>query len=1014
VWWSIVRALCWVVVRVYYRRLDVVGRQHVPTEGPTLLVINHPNSLLDAAAVFLAMPRPVRMGAKEPLFRTRLWGPLLRRVGSIPIHRPQDAGSDRSRNQETYQAYVDALHAGGACAIFPEGYTHVEPALQYVKAGAARIALQAEEERGDGPSVRIVPVGLIFHPAQAFRGDAHVRFGEPFGIEDLAGRPREESIPALQQRMRDALVPLMVHLDRVDLKPLVADVARVWEHSRRTSGDLPEHVSRADIQRLAGHCLNHFLATDPDLVEQVRERHAAYRRHAEDSGIDIYSLDLRERPVRWSLRFAGLCVQLILGLPFFVLGMLFAYVPGRLTDHVARRVAEKTGAAALPVARIVVGAAAFGLFWTPVLWLLHDWAGDWRVTACFAAVMALTSLALAGYRRRVRAWRQRFFAVAPGFVRRRALAKAVAARERLLWQLQEAVLRYEAETGEAVLPTQAARLRRAERRQRRTYRLRRLAFVAAAGLAAALTIAPPMTTTQSLAAMPSPWGELHPEQVDGRLLHDAVALVGYLDTLRAVEERSDELLADFGQGRRDDYTPGDTAAVRDCFAQFLTSREGLLRLAWYYSATPDDRPEDVRVRAFVLAHTSIVELCARGMQLLRTFGDDPDAFDRLNEADPSRGIPAGVMADIRAGLGDRDNLDRLADGVERFEALRAENALPEGPPWDRLVLRAREGADVVEDLAARSFGYDVRTRLDRVVGRGETGRYAVSTLVSTWIGDARVRRRPDRPGLISPDQVEWLREQLRPGDILLERRNWYLSNAFLPGFWPHSALYLGRPEDLHDLGIADDPRVRRHLDDLAGSDADGHPYAVIEAISDGVVLTSLEHSAGGADAVCVLRPNLPPDRIAECIARALSHRGKPYDFDFDFFSTDRLVCTEVVYQAYADDLDIELVEIMGRRTLPALEYVRMWAEQRDAPDPAFELVAFLDHDEEGDRAIPGDADALRATLDRPGLTLLGSEAGRPRVLSWPVLVLIALALIALGLPRRRIVDTEGGEEGRVE
>ena len=40
---------------------------------------------------------------------------------------------------------------------------------------------------------------------------------------------------------------------------------------------------------------------------------------------------------------------------------------------------------------------------------------------------------------------------------------------------------------------------------------------------------------------------------------------------------------------------------------------------------------------------------------------------------------------------------------------------------------------------------------------------------------------------------------MQPGDILLERREWYLSNIGLPGFWPHGALYIGTPEQRREI-----------------------------------------------------------------------------------------------------------------------------------------------------------------------------------------------------------------------
>jgi hypothetical protein len=106
---------------------------------------------------------------------------------------------------------------------------------------------------------------------------------------------------------------------------------------------------------------------------------------------------------------------------------------------------------------------------------------------------------------------------------------------------------------------------------------------------------------------------------------------------------------------------------------------------------------------------------------------------------------------------------------------------------------------------------------------------------------------------------------------------------------------------------------------------------------DGVHLRLLD-SPLRSDSVVVLRPRLAPSDIARGIARVLVHEGKPYDFDFDFRRSDRLVCTEVVYRAY-DGLggrSLPLVRRAGRPTLAGGDLIRYAAEaQHFVPVMAF-------------------------------------------------------------------------------
>jgi len=135
-----------------------------------------------------------------------------------------------------------------------------------------------------------------------------------------------------------------------------------------------------------------------------------------------------------------------------------------------------------------------------------------------------------------------------------------------------------------------------------------------------------------------------------------------------------------------------------------------------------------------------------------------------------------------------------------------------------------------------------------------------------------------------------------------------------------------------------------------------------------VVFSTVEHSIGGADSLAVLRPKLTPLQKREAIARAFDHSGKPYDFDFDFFSADKLVCTEVVYRSFNGMIDFPLVEILGRKTLPAVEIVKFWSGGDGGP--LLEFVAFLDGNERtGDCCWAGPGE-LAESVKRPALTWL--------------------------------------------
>jgi uncharacterized protein YycO len=69
---------------------------------------------------------------------------------------------------------------------------------------------------------------------------------------------------------------------------------------------------------------------------------------------------------------------------------------------------------------------------------------------------------------------------------------------------------------------------------------------------------------------------------------------------------------------------------------------------------------------------------------------------------------------------------------------------------------------------------------------------------------------------------------------------------------------------------------------------------VIEAITPRVRVCPLQ-TVLCADHVAVLRPRLSADDLKAGVAEAFHHIDKPYDYEFDFNISTRIVCTELIY-----------------------------------------------------------------------------------------------------------------------
>src|SRR5882672_1650112 len=139
--YAIVRAVARFWIWFFLERIEVRHPERVPSVGPVLLCINHPNNLIDSLLVASVLPRKVHYLATAALFRNPLVARFLTACGAIPVYRKQDDPDKMDRNADAFAACFRALEQGQLVGIYPEGTTHSESRVQRSNTGAARIAL---------------------------------------------------------------------------------------------------------------------------------------------------------------------------------------------------------------------------------------------------------------------------------------------------------------------------------------------------------------------------------------------------------------------------------------------------------------------------------------------------------------------------------------------------------------------------------------------------------------------------------------------------------------------------------------------------------------------------------------------------------------------------------------------------------------------------------------------------------------------------------------------------------
>jgi len=187
-WW------CRLFCRLFFR-MRFTGLENVPSTGPFILAVNH-QSFLDPLFAGIALKGQLCFMARDTLFKSRIFGPLLSSVKAIPVRRGQ-------ADIASIKTIIAKLKRGESVCLFPEATRTTDGKISSFKGGLGLLS-----RRADAPVVPVLIDGAfecwprhkkLFSPGSKIT----VSYGQPISAEKIKGMEDDDFARLLTDTLRN-------------------------------------------------------------------------------------------------------------------------------------------------------------------------------------------------------------------------------------------------------------------------------------------------------------------------------------------------------------------------------------------------------------------------------------------------------------------------------------------------------------------------------------------------------------------------------------------------------------------------------------------------------------------------------------------------------------------------------------------------------------------------------------------------------------------------------------------
>ncbi len=372
---------------IFFRKRVVFGLEYVPSSGPLIIAVNHPNTLIDPLLIASLLKRKVGFLANASIFINNIVSRIFNYLRVIPVFRKKDVKPGEVQdNSYSFRKCYEFFDQNGVLLIFPEGTSVNELKLRDIKTGTARIALAYESDRNFPGALNINTVTISYSNSLIFRSMVSVIINPSFKVKEyqsLWEKDNTEAIKIFTKGIQKEMEGQITLTDDKDQEKAVLQVQRFYmEYIDPSTSRYIDPAKSFEFRRKLAEKVRDLQNENPILYNKLAAQFDSFFNQLDNLKITpgfVRSSFLKKNK---SIVLMGYIIQLTLLFPFYILGLITNYIPYKIPAWVFN--ALNPDVEYRSSIHMITGMIVFPLFYFFNIILFREYvSNDWIWTILF-------------------------------------------------------------------------------------------------------------------------------------------------------------------------------------------------------------------------------------------------------------------------------------------------------------------------------------------------------------------------------------------------------------------------------------------------------------------------------------------------------------------------------------------------------------------------------------------------------------------------------------------------------